>query len=151
MNEHFLGSRSSLPINQLTPLDGPVRNPESTLFNTRHNQSGSGLNILHMNMNHSMSLDRNVIPKNNSVSALQPIDFSLGQGQPRGNQSLNGLRGHIEEQQSESAVKACRICLEEEEDLKLGNPFITPCKCTGSMGYIHLKCLRDWTDAKKQA
>ena len=35
--------------------------------------------------------------------------------------------------------------------MKSGNPFITPCKCSGSMSYIHLKCLRDWTDSKKQA
>ena len=38
--------------------------------------------------------------------------------------------------------KVCRICLDEEEDISSGNPFITPCKCTGSMKYIHLSCLR---------
>ena len=33
----------------------------------------------------------------------------------------------------------CRICLEREipED-----PFISPCKCAGSMKYIHLSCLQ---------
>jgi len=43
--------------------------------------------------------------------------------------------------------KACRICLDdmEEED----NPFITPCKCAGSMKFIHLKCLREWLDSKR--
>ena len=46
--------------------------------------------------------------------------------------------------------KCCRICLEDEEDVENGNPFITPCKCTGSMKFIHLKCLREWTDSKKQ-
>ena len=46
--------------------------------------------------------------------------------------------------------KVCRICLDEEEDFQSGNPFITPCKCTGSMKYIHVKCLREWTDSKRQ-
>jgi hypothetical protein len=96
-----------------------------------------------------VSLDRQAIIKNQSKEILQPIEFSLG----RQNLSLsqNGLRGHIDEQPqtSESVVRACRICLEEEENLVDGNPFITPCKCTGSMGFIHLKCLRDWTDSKK--
>ena len=51
---------------------------------------------------------------------------------------------------SQESGRVCRICLEDEEDFQSGNPFITPCKCMGSMKYIHLKCLREWTDSKKQ-
>ncbi len=38
--------------------------------------------------------------------------------------------------------KACRICLceEEEED----NPIIQPCKCSGTMRNVHVKCFRTW-------
>ncbi|CXI31090.1 FHA domain protein, putative [Plasmodium berghei] len=36
----------------------------------------------------------------------------------------------------------CRICLCEYENE--GNPLISPCKCKGSMKYIHLNCLRTW-------
>ena len=67
-----------------------------------------------------------------------------------------GLGGPLVEHHSQSGEhpmesgRVCRICLEEEEDFQSGNPFITPCKCTGSMKYIHLKCLREWTDSKKQ-
>ena len=32
----------------------------------------------------------------------------------------------------------CRICLSEEEP---GNPIISPCKCIGSVRFIHLKCI----------
>ena len=35
----------------------------------------------------------------------------------------------------------CRICLEPGEN---NNPLICPCKCTGSVKYIHLLCLRTW-------
>lgn len=38
--------------------------------------------------------------------------------------------------------KACRICLDDIETEE--NPFITPCKCSGSMKFIHLLCLREW-------
>ena len=38
--------------------------------------------------------------------------------------------------------KACRICLDESETEE--NPFITPCKCAGSMKFIHLLCLQEW-------
>ena len=41
------------------------------------------------------------------------------------------------------SVTQCRICLGEEiKELK--NPIITPCKCKGTMKYIHLECLRAW-------
>ena len=37
----------------------------------------------------------------------------------------------------------CRICL--GENIKdLSNPVISPCKCNGSMKYIHLECLKPW-------
>jgi len=41
-----------------------------------------------------------------------------------------------------SKEKICRICYcgETEEE----NPLIHPCSCTGSMKYIHFKCLKHW-------
>jgi E3 ubiquitin-protein ligase DOA10 len=29
------------------------------------------------------------------------------------------------------------------------NPLISPCNCTGTMGFIHLKCLKQWLDSKR--
>ena len=39
--------------------------------------------------------------------------------------------------------KICRICYLEEEN-KESNPLIKPCKCSGSMKYIHYECLLHW-------
>ena len=36
---------------------------------------------------------------------------------------------------------SCRICFESETD---SNPLIFPCKCSGSMKYIHEACLKIW-------
>lgn len=41
----------------------------------------------------------------------------------------------------------CRICLDEADSEE--NPFITPCKCDGSMKFIHLTCLQEWLDSKR--
>ena len=41
----------------------------------------------------------------------------------------------------------CRICLGEESSG--ADPLICPCKCAGSMGHIHLECLREWLNSKK--
>lgn len=43
--------------------------------------------------------------------------------------------------------KICRICYVEEIDGK-NNPLIKPCKCSGSMKYIHYGCLLHWLKTK---
>ena len=44
-------------------------------------------------------------------------------------------------------VKICRICYIEEYDM-INNPLIKPCKCSGSMKYIHYDCLLHWIRTK---
>ena len=43
--------------------------------------------------------------------------------------------------------KICRICYMEEMDKKI-NPLMKPCKCSGSMKYIHYECLLHWLKTK---
>ena len=43
--------------------------------------------------------------------------------------------------------KLCRICYIEETD-PIKNPLIRPCKCSGSMKYIHYECLLHWIKTK---
>ena len=43
-------------------------------------------------------------------------------------------------------INTCRICYNNEESIE--NPLINPCKCSGSMEYIHYKCLRNWLFSK---
>ena len=45
--------------------------------------------------------------------------------------------------------KICRICYIGEIDNN-SNPLIKPCKCSGSMKYIHYKCLLHWLKTKIQ-
>jgi hypothetical protein len=47
-----------------------------------------------------------------------------------------------DEQPKEDGLTPCRICLSDSHDLV--NPLICPCKCDGTMKYIHLKCLQHW-------
>ena len=44
-------------------------------------------------------------------------------------------------------IPKCRICLSEEIDSET-NPLITPCKCIGSIQYVHLICLKQWLESK---
>ena len=45
--------------------------------------------------------------------------------------------------------KVCRICYGEENPLEYyDNPLVQPCKCSGSLKYIHLNCLKQWLNTK---
>jgi len=43
-----------------------------------------------------------------------------------------------------NSKRTCRICYNLEEDSTL----IAPCKCSGSMKYIHFRCLQKWLKSK---
>ena len=45
--------------------------------------------------------------------------------------------------------RLCRICYMSEIN-SVSDPLIKPCKCSGSMKYIHLKCLLHWLKTKMQ-
>ena len=48
-----------------------------------------------------------------------------------------------------NAAAACRICLMDRIDEDpVNNTMLSPCKCKGSCGYVHYKCLRQWIDTK---
>lgn len=52
-----------------------------------------------------------------------------------------------ENEKGGSEARLCRICLGDENDVS--DPLINPCKCAGSMGWIHLECLREWLNSKR--
>ena len=46
-------------------------------------------------------------------------------------------------------LRICRICYGEEDIiLEHDNPLVQPCKCSGSLKYIHLNCLKQWLNTK---
>ena len=42
--------------------------------------------------------------------------------------------------------KLCKVCYGEEENPE--NPLVQPCKCSGTLKYIHLNCLKQWLNTK---
>ena len=56
---------------------------------------------------------------------------------------------NTDESKKSEKQKICRICYMGEIDKDI-NPLIKPCKCSGSMKYIHFKCLLHWLKTKIQ-
>lgn len=53
----------------------------------------------------------------------------------------------MESNHSQKEEPVCRICL--MEDNEVNNPLFSPCKCAGSMKYIHHLCLKTWFQGKR--
>jgi hypothetical protein len=69
-----------------------------------------------------------------------------------GNKSMKET-SHLEKNQGVHIVESdhppkgsCKICLCEESSPK--NPLIAPCSCKGSCAFVHVECLRSWTNSK---
>lgn len=60
--------------------------------------------------------------------------------------SLCASKSEPEIQPELKAQAPCRICL--METYTKNDPLMTPCKCAGTMRYIHLKCLQQWLGSK---
>ena len=58
----------------------------------------------------------------------------------------SSVNKEVKKENSNIYKPTCRICLSEEytED----NPLINPCKCAGTMKYLHLECLRQLIKSK---
>jgi hypothetical protein len=86
---------------------------------------------------------------NNSESTLNPAETdetthaALTEGHPHSSND-GGLDRDKSSSTNSLPSKQCRICLagSEEED-SLGR-LISPCKCKGTMKYVHLTCLQEW-------
>ena len=84
------------------------------------------------------SFDSGGIP-NNSIDHENIHEKIAKLAMTTGEQDFNKIRKEAQ----------CRVCLGEEEDEEIeDNPLITPWKCSGTMQYIHLDCLKKWLDSK---
>ena len=65
---------------------------------------------------------------------------------PKFNDEVNDKVATNNMDEDSSRTLVCRICLSEEEP---DNTLICPCKCSGSMGQIHILCLKEWLNSKR--
>lgn len=56
-------------------------------------------------------------------------------------QTDEGVRESVDITREEQ--RTCRICLDDDEDDETGKLF-SPCRCTGSMRFVHPRCLDTW-------
>lgn len=90
-----------------------------------------------------------------------------GQGKPNRRSIIDSIKDHrkdletfivkdIVQDEEECNTKSgkgsnagvlCKICLYDKSDEE-NDPLISPCKCIGSVKYVHLKCMQNWVRSK---
>ena len=85
----------------------------------------------------SNSFNTVILPKINSEKTMTIL---------KKNFKKKHLLSSFDEEKKKFKKYPCRICYSEEDDIE--NPLFRPCKCSGSMGYIHFKCLKKWIRSK---
>src|SRR5437588_1385928 len=63
-------------------------------------------------------------------------------------EDIESIMKESDEGVPEDELLRCRFCWQTNADPE--NPLFSSCKCSGSVGYIHFKCLANWLDIKKQ-
>ena len=117
---------------------------DKIIFNNntgRNNTLNTGINIFNTNSH------INIL--NNSNNNISNIIFNNSiTGEISANEPNENLKNALLTSEKYDFKYNCRICYRNDSDIN--DPLISPCKCSGSMGYIHFKCLKSCIDAKIQ-
>ena len=88
---------------------------------------------------------------NNNNNKDNNININTNNNNIRFQDEIEDTKNNIEKKESKKIKlkksRICRICYLEEES-ELDDPLVHPCKCSGSLKYIHLKCLKHWIMTK---
>lgn len=146
-------NRKKMISNQPSLNETPFIENQLEQSNVSEQREGPVRQVKHSSISAAHStLDTMIDMGSADESALPPINFGLRGG--RSHQPAAGLGAAVNEDEVPESGKVCRICLDEEAENPDGgfpeDPFITPCKCTGSMKFIHVNCIRGWLDGRKQ-
>src|SRR5689334_19299431 len=60
------------------------------------------------------------------------MDYQVGQG----SNDVERKKPHLKEE----LLVTCRICQEDDDEKYM----IKPCKCSGSIAFVHFNCLKSW-------
>ena len=116
-----------------------------------HTQTSQSLN-LNEDFNHFENNDNNLEEQNERINNETGSNDNIQKTSNNIRENKNKDLISCNESEKNSGIikknkKICRICYMEENDKKL-NPLIKPCKCSGSMKYIHYECLLHWLKTK---
>ena len=134
-------------INDESNINISINNSQSSMNINKNNYINEELDI-YKNENNSNNFDsitdllQTIKSNNNYNKKNNKISESI-------NNKLKLLYMKLKTINDKQKLKhyKCRLCF-CEGNFEGNDPLISPCKCTGSLTYIHLNCLRKWLTSK---
>mgnify|MGYP003571354358 CR=1 FL=1 len=103
-------------------------------------------NLNNNDKNNDNKIKNSEVDNNNNI--INQKNVNINNGDAKKDEDLISCESDkTSEINKKRSKKICRICYVEEIDGK-NNPLIKPCKCSGSMKYIHYGCLLHWLKTK---
>ena len=115
-------------------------NEDIIIHNRNYNIDDENYNFNYIDT--SKDLIENGANKINNINNINNINIALNV-----NNKLKSLYNKLKDVNKKQKTYRCRICF-CDGNFEGINPLISPCKCSGSVKYIHLNCLRKWLTSK---
>ena len=98
------------------------------------------INKLNNNMNTNINYSQNesILEEEKMNNDLEKNDKSKNKEKEKEKNNSDGISGNSDNNSSSRPI--CRICYSHSSNME--NLLISPCKCNGSLKYIHYKCLK---------
>ena len=103
-------------------------------------QSNLNINKINNNMNTNINNSQNESIEEEKVNDLEKNDKSKKKEKEKEKEKNNSIEISRISDSNSTSRPICRICYSHSSDME--NPLISPCKCNGSLKYIHYKCLK---------
>lgn len=96
-------------------------------------------------LKNQLKIEKDIIGNNNKKqSTINNKPSSINHAQP--NIDIKSSSAKNKENQTNDSERICRICYDDQSQEKL----ISPCKCSGSVKWVHNSCLQKWIDISKK-
>ena len=132
----FENSAKTFENHEENPLNFPLRSPESRYLIANPSQKS--------NPAPNSFKKKPVFVQNRNISTMRHFNkITINSSAPSLLTSTTQTAIASGVGQMEKIERFCKICFENYEDLSTGK-LIAPCKCAGSVMFIHEECLKTW-------
>ena len=111
-----------------------VKNKSKIKYGSTLNQNNLNVNKINNNMNTNINNSQN----ESIIEEEKNNNFEKTKKDKKKTVNLDDIS--INSDKNSTTKPTCRICYLTSSDME--NPLVSPCKCSGSMKYIHYKCLK---------
>ena len=168
-NAYKLSEGDMIKLGKITFLIRKIKvDSKENIKETKRNESNSSMSLdncnsnMNLNINNSINEDLAIYDRYNDNLNINinnisknPIKSSIFMKNNKNdlaytiNNKLKFLYMKLKNVNEKQKLKTyrCRLCF-CEGSFEGKNPLISPCKCMGSVTYIHLNCLRKWLTSK---